>query len=68
METIFGDNMIETIKQHINKIIILFCIVGMILAPDNLSFAVMCLCLIAVMLKMGGKHLNDAILKWWISR
>ena len=59
--------MIETIRQHINKIIILFCIVGMILAPDNLSFAVMCLCLIAIMLKIGGKHLGDSVLKRWIS-
>lgn len=59
--------MIEIIKEHINKILILFCIIGMILAPDNASFAVMCLCLIAIMIKAGGRHLNDAITKWWIS-
>jgi hypothetical protein len=49
-----------------NKILILFCIIGMILAPDNASFAVMCFCLIAIMIKVGGSHLNDAVLKWWI--
>jgi hypothetical protein len=58
--------MIETIKKHINKIIILFCIIGMILAPDNPSFAVMCLCLIAIMIKIGGKHFSDIVLKRWI--
>ena len=59
--------MIETIKQHMNKILILFCIIGMILAPDDGTFAVMCLCMIAIMIKAGGRQLNDAVTKWWIS-
>ena len=32
--------MIEMFKKHINKILVLFCIIGMIMAPDNASFAV----------------------------
>tara|TARA_Y100000590_G_scaffold225854_1_gene255273 strand:- start:1092 stop:1283 length:192 start_codon:yes stop_codon:yes gene_type:complete len=59
--------MIEMFKKHINKILVLFCIIGMIMAPDNASFAVMCLCLIAVMLKWGGHTLQDVLIKWWIS-
>ena len=38
----------------------------MILAPDDATFAVMCLCLIAIMIKAGGSQLNDAVTRWWI--
>ena len=60
-------NMIEKIKEHMTKILIGICILGMVLAPDGTSFAVMLLVLFAVLIKAGGHSLNDRLTKWWIS-
>ena len=56
------------IKTHRTKIALLFCIVGMIMAPDNIALAVMMLCTIAVMLHAGREHINEAVGDWWKSR
>lgn len=56
------------IKKHKRKIALLFCVIGMIMAPDTLSFAVMMLGFSGVMYWIGRDHINEAVGDWWISR